>query len=760
MPDKKWARSASARLVLLCAPFATSWCYVLWPLDAPGWKENVLKLRAGMPLPRPSQEQWLASWSKVVQLRAQCHRNWLNSPQLAAETMRRFSGDVFKAFAFHVCGAQVEIRLVAQSLFPELLWHIEHACSHALGGDIVLKLLGSTVRGTNYAVLNGDLDLQVSRRPDSGRAHEPFTETDKRRVAQNLEKLYFITDVTVGNIAIKFTIQSLISVDLVLWRERPEEFPALRGGSSFRDNSKQINAFLDETPIAKQAITAIKSYFSTGRPKGLLLEAIAWRLGSMKMELKTMLRRVAEGSIPELLASFAFFGAMFEELRNWKRSPHFGRELQEDLGMLSDRKRSEYTAGFEEIARITDAGFEFQLLLSASDIRTLDAVLPLCHKAPAAAEEALRYYFSDFLEQENVLKMRRGVPAPKASQEQWLASWSKVKQLHAQCHRNWLNSPQLAAKTMRRFSGDIMEAFALHVSGAEEVIRSIAQSGFSHHLWQIEHACSHALGGDIVLEVLGSTVRGTGFSGLTRDLDLQVSRRPGSGRVHEPFTETDKRRVAQNLEKLPSLTDVTIGNIAIKFTLEPFVSVDLVLWRERPEEFPALRGGSSFHDNSKRINAFLDQTPVAKHAIIAIKTYCSRGRPKGLLLEAIAWRLGSMKMELKTILRRVAEGSIPERVASFTFFLAMFEELRNWKRSPHFGRELQQDLAMLSDRKRDEYTAGFEEIARITNAGFEFQLLLGASDVRTTRAMFTSDIWHKLPAAAEEALRHYFSDFL
>ena len=403
MRCKKFSRSASARLVLLCAPFAAP-CYFLFELGLPGWKEKVLIMRKVMAAPKPSQEQWLASWSKVVQLHAQCSRNWLNFPQLAAETMRRFSGDYLEAYGIHVCQAE-EILINPQSPLPHGLREIEHACSHALGGDIVLELMGSTVRGTSFAnlILNGDLDLQVSRRPGSGRAHEPFTENDKRRVAQNLEKLPDISGVTIGNIAIKFTMGSTMPVDLVLWRERPEEFPALRRGSSFHDNSKRINAFLDQTPAAKYAIIAIKSYFISGRPKGLLLEAIAWRLGSMKMELKTMLRTVPDGSIPErVAASFMFFLAMFEELRNWKRSPHFGRELQQDLGMLSDRKRAEYTAGFEQIARITDAEFGFQLLLGACHYRAMQAAVPstLCHKFPAAAEVALRHYFSDFLEQE------------------------------------------------------------------------------------------------------------------------------------------------------------------------------------------------------------------------------------------------------------------------------------------------------------------------------------------------------------------------
>ncbi|CAE7421826.1 unnamed protein product [Symbiodinium sp. CCMP2592] len=707
MPGKTWAPSAGALLVLLCAQVTGPWCYLLFLLDRPDWKENVMQMRTRLPPPRPNREQWLASWSKVAQLHARCHRNWLCSPERAGETLGHFCGHTIKAFGIFVGGTSIR-RELAETQFPRLLWQIEHACSHALGGDIILELVGSAVRDTasfgSFNAADGDLDIQVSRRPGSGRDDEPFTETDKRRVAQNLEKLECISNVTVGRIAIKFAVGAIPSqvVDLVLWRERPEEFPALRGGSSFCDNSKRINAFLDQTPAARHAIIAIKSYFSRDRPKGLLLEAIAWRLGSMKPEFKTISRKVVGRSeLERVVASFTFFEAMFEELRNWKRSPHFSRELQQDLAMLSDKKRGEYTAGFEEIARITDGELAFKFLLGACELRARNLAEQNCHKVPDAAEEALRYYFST------------------PTQELWLASWSKIAQMKARCYRNWLSSPQLAAETLDNFSVDTVMAFAATVSvgGGTDFVTSWHRMILS----SIEHACSHALGGDIVLELVGSTVRDTGslvgFIGKDGDLDIQVSRRPGSGRVHEPFTETDKRRVAQNLEKLDFISNVTIGRIAIKFGISSFLNVDLVLWRERPEEFPALRGGSSFYDNSKRINSFLDQTPAARHAIFAIKSYFSRGRPKGLLLETIAWRLGSMNLELKTILRRVADGSIPENLGSFMFFSAMFEELRDWKRAPHFGRELQQDLAMLSDKKRGEYTAGFEAIACITDAG-------------------------------------------
>ena len=203
----------------------------------------------------------------------------------------------------------------------------------------------------------------------------------------------------------------------------------------------------------------------------------------------------------------------------------------------------------------------------------------------------------------------------------------------------------------------------------------------------------HALGSDVVVELMGSQARGTScFKDYDGDLDMQVSRRPGSERFREPFTETDRQRLAQNLEKLPFITIVRIGNIAIKFVIHSMKNVDLVLWRERPEEFPALRRGPNFHQNSKRIDAFLDQEPAAKNAIVAIKRYFGRGRPNGILLEAIAWRLGTMKVDLETFSKGVPglEDLYELQLMrnSFTLFTAMFEDIRSWRRAPHFGHEL------------------------------------------------------------------------
>jgi hypothetical protein len=69
------------------------------------------------------------------------------------------------------------------------------------------------------------------------------------------------------------------------------------------------------------------------------------------------------------------------------------------------------------------------------------------------------------------------------------------------------------------------------------------------------------------------------------------------------------------------------------------IRVDLVLWRPRREEFPRLRGGEDFYNNSARINKFLEQTPAARAAIIGVKSLQLEDRPKGILLEAIVWPL-------------------------------------------------------------------------------------------------------------------------
>ncbi|CAK9075492.1 Uncharacterized protein SCF082_LOCUS36566 [Durusdinium trenchii] len=129
------------------------------------------------------------------------------------------------------------------------------------------------------AVWDSDMDIQVRRCPGSNHADALFTETDKLKVKQNLQKCTTVTgDVKIGSIALKFVMQNKVSIDLVLVNPRPEEFPRLRGGDNFYVNSERINTFLEETHAARLAIVSVKNFFGSRRPKGLLLEAIVWRL--------------------------------------------------------------------------------------------------------------------------------------------------------------------------------------------------------------------------------------------------------------------------------------------------------------------------------------------------------------------------------------------------------------------------------------------------------------------------------------------------
>lgn len=155
----------------------------------------------------------------------------------------------------------------------------------------------------------------------------------------------------------------------------------------------------------------------------------------------------------------------------------------------------------------------------------------------------------------------------------------------------------------------------------------------------------------MIVEMVGSLIRDTG-SAYAPDMDLQVRRRPGSDRADALFTETDKCKVAQNLEKLRCVKlPVTIGNVAITFTMHGS-PVDLVLANPRSEDFPKLRGGENFYENSAQINRFLDQMPLARAVILGIKQFFSDGRPKGILLDAIVWRLSTTyRGRLSTALR-------------------------------------------------------------------------------------------------------------
>eukprot|EP00438_Fugacium_kawagutii_P009206 Skav234298 [mRNA] locus=scaffold2271:268089:269180:+ [translate_table: standard] len=243
-------------------------------------------------------------------------------------------------------------------------------------------------------------------------------------------------------------------------------------------------------------------------------------------------------------------------------------------------------------------------------------------------------------------------------------------------------------------------------------------------------ALSHALGNDIEMKRVGSFTRGTAAGGGV-DLDYQVHRSPNSKHAGEPFTQLDKQKVAQNLEKLEIVKGpVTIGNIAIKFKVGNvpakksiqrsmasqtlcIVNVDLVLVsKPRPEEFPNLRGGKDFHENSERINRFYEQTPAARYVILEVKKHC-HVRPKGILLEAVVWGLSeTYEGPLTTLTDSPQSGSTAVQTQlemareGWSFLKYVLRMLRNWEDSP-FGSDLKKDLNMLPDRKREEHIQSF-----------------------------------------------------
>ena len=231
------------------------------------------------------------------------------------------------------------------------------ACKHALGDDITVKMVGSLTRGT-AADEDADLDLQVRRIGD--RANESFTEEDKEKVKRNLDLLNFVGPVEVGNVAIKFSMGSRRRVDLVLYRQRQEEFPRLRGGQDFHENSARINGMFKDYPAARCAIIGIKTFFKGARPKGILLEAIVWRLSKTFVLTRT---EQAEEAFASTLReeSFQFFKHVVKELRAWRNSS-FGNNLQHDLLELPRRKREEYEEGFEKMKMVKQKYLDFALL--------------------------------------------------------------------------------------------------------------------------------------------------------------------------------------------------------------------------------------------------------------------------------------------------------------------------------------------------------------------------------------------------------------
>ena len=270
-------------------------------------------------------------------------------------------------------------------------------------------------------------------------------------------------------------------------------------------------------------------------------------------------------------------------------------------------------------------------------------------------------------------------------------------------------------KLFRRHWKRIARTFCGRVATHPSFVRLTGPRSAQFH--ELVDACEHALGRHIDVQSIGSRARGTA---TLSDLDLQV-RRTGSRQADTPFTDLDKRKVASNIQKLPYVKDLEIGNVAIKFRIFD-TRIDLVLWKWRPEPFPQLRRGNNFEENAARINAFLEESPVARDAIVAIKRFLEGKRPKGILLEAIAWRLA-------------VEGEIPltSSAGEVSYFnhvldacLRLTEELVHWQRSPIFGSELSNDLQNLPEVKKQEYLLGLQQVRDMGMAGVRYAMLSDA----------------------------------
>ncbi|CAE7202307.1 unnamed protein product [Symbiodinium sp. CCMP2592] len=271
---------------------------------------------------------------------------------------------------------------------------------------------------------------------------------------------------------------------------------------------------------------------------------------------------------------------------------------------------------------------------------------------------------------------------------------------------NWLeSSPECKQSICERYLDLFVDSFNRYTDLCEDPAKVSFFLQLDEEIYsELELACRQALGEDVVLEVVGSRARGTGYSTqLDLDADIQVRR---SGRLNVPFTDMDKERVAQSLESLEMVSHVRIGSVAIKFNYLD-IPCDLVLWRERPEVFPALRGGHDFYRNSACINAFFDSMPAAKAAARGLRIFLPKGgRPKGILLDAITWRVASAA---RFPLERAG---VPMRHGAYNLFLTVVQEMTFWEDSC-FAFDLMHDLSLMSQRERQKYTTGLTRVRDI-----------------------------------------------
>ncbi|CAE7594092.1 unnamed protein product [Symbiodinium natans] len=309
---------------------------------------------------------------------------------------------------------------------------------------------------------------------------------------------------------------------------------------------------------------------------------------------------------------------------------------------------------------------------------------------------------------------RYGLILNRASKECWIASRAApVVEKH---RKKWIEcSPEHKKRIVDSHVDMMVDCFNILTEICEDTSGNYQLDDAIYS--DLQQACRNALGNDVVLETVGSRARATcGWSNIDLDVDIQVSRDAKSSRANVPFTDSDKKKVAHELKKLELVSNITIGNVAIKFRIWT-MDFDLVLWRDRPEMFPALRGGRDFYRNSAGINAFFDDVRAAKAAARGLRHFLpKRYRPKGILLDAITWRVASNGRF------RLAQGGTPMRHGAINLFLTVMQELVDWENSC-FGSDLMHDLSLMSERERQKYMPGLTNMYTVELDVFLYEIL-------------------------------------
>ena len=303
---------------------------------------------------------WLANDPSVSAVLEEARRLWFHLPS----KMRRICSEHHEPIFMADFGAFMQQEQHSAQKDDLLPGYVEAAlvleCRWAFGPNVRLGVVGSRIRGTATHA-DSDLDLQVWCDP-------PATKKEKERLKEGLESRPFFENVSVGNVAVKCISQGLdgipIRIDLVP-EERPEEFPCLRGGKNFSENSARINSVFKKHPTVAAAVIWVKTLFRGGpRPKGLLLEAIASRLASNY----SLMPRAVHAQHPSLFdlsvegeKCYQFFKLFLDELRNWEKSS-YGHDLHKDISNLPVRKQSEYLEGFEHMKNVTQEEVDYRLL--------------------------------------------------------------------------------------------------------------------------------------------------------------------------------------------------------------------------------------------------------------------------------------------------------------------------------------------------------------------------------------------------------------